>query len=109
MDNPDSVYLMCEIDGRYEYELTGNVGAVPYFNLTAAERGDDGKQVTTGVIDDRDVKTDADGNFTIHIGGAKRAQNWVFDHAQDLVPDAARNLPRPRDRSADHLPAEDGL
>jgi hypothetical protein len=77
MDNPDSVYLMCEIDGRHAYELTGNVGAAPYFNLTAAERGEDGKQVTTGFIDDRDVKTDAEGNFTIHIGGAERAENWV--------------------------------
>src|ERR1700761_1032977 len=51
LDNPDSVYLMCEIDGRYEYELTGNVGEVPYFNITSSGRGQDAKQVTTGFLD----------------------------------------------------------
>lgn len=76
-DNPDSIYLMTEIDGRYEYELTGNVGAVPYFNITSAERGEDAKQVTTGFLDGGDVKTDEAGNFTIRVGGPERAQNWV--------------------------------
>ena len=77
LDNPDSIYLMTDIDGRYEYELTGNVGTVPYFNLTSAERGVDGTQVTTGFLDGCNVKTDAAGDFTIWIGGPERAENWL--------------------------------
>ena len=77
LDNPDSIYLMTEVDGRYEYELTGNVGSVPYFNLTSAERGQDARQVTTGFLDRSAVKTDAAGNFTIRIGGPQRGENWL--------------------------------
>jgi hypothetical protein len=77
LDNPDSVYLMTEVDGRYEYELTGNVASVPYFNLTSAERGEDARQVTSGFLDSAAVKTDAAGNFTIRVGGPERAENWL--------------------------------
>ncbi|MDB5424522.1 MAG: hypothetical protein JWQ29_1938, partial [Phenylobacterium sp.] len=77
LDNPDSIYLMTDIDGRYEYELTGNVGTVPYFNLTSAERGVDGRQVTTGFLEGGDVKTDAAGDFTVRIGGPERPENWL--------------------------------
>jgi hypothetical protein len=77
LDNPDSIYLMTEIDGRYEYELTGNVGAVPYFNITSSGRGQDAKQVTTGFLDGSAVKTDVAGNFTIRVGGPERSENWL--------------------------------
>ncbi|HEY2659761.1 MAG TPA: DUF1214 domain-containing protein [Caulobacteraceae bacterium] len=77
LDNPDSIYLMTEVDGRYEYELTGNVGSVPYFNLTSAERGEDARQVTSGFLDGAAFKTDAEGNFTVRIGGAEQSENWL--------------------------------
>ena len=70
LDNPDSIFLMTAVDGRHEYELTGNVGTVPYFNLTSSEMSVDATQVTTGFLNGSDVKTDAAGNFTIHVGGA---------------------------------------
>jgi len=77
LDNPDSIYLMTQIDGRYEYELTGNVGSVPYFNFTSAERGQDARQVTTGFLDRSAVKTNTAGDFTIRVGGAERSENWL--------------------------------
>ena len=77
LDNPDSIYSMSEVDGRCEYELTGNVGAVPYFNFTSAARGEDAKQVTSGFLDGSDVKTDAAGDFTIRVGGPERTENWL--------------------------------
>lgn len=77
LDNPDSIYLMTAVDGRHEYELTGNIGTVPYFSLTSAETGLDSRQVTSGYLDGKAVKTDATGNFSIKIGGPERAGNWL--------------------------------
>lgn len=77
LDNPDSIFLMTAVDGRYQYELSGNVGTVPYFNLTSSEMGEDSKQVMTGFLDGSTVKTDEAGNFTIDIGGPERPHNWL--------------------------------
>jgi hypothetical protein len=77
LDNPDSIYSISAVDGRYEYELAGNVGTVPYFNLTSAEMGTNARQVTTGFLDGSSVTTDAAGNFTIRIGGPERPANWL--------------------------------
>lgn len=77
LDNPDSIYLMTEVDGRYEYELTGNVGTVPYFNLTSSARTEDSRQLTTGFLDGADLRTDAHGDFKVWIGGPERAENWL--------------------------------
>jgi hypothetical protein len=77
LDNPDSIFLMTTVDGRCEYEITGNVGTVPYFNITASERGQDSRQVTSGFLDGTDLKTDAAGNFTLKVGGEERPENWL--------------------------------
>jgi hypothetical protein len=77
LDNPDSIYSITAVDGRYEYEIAGNIGTVPYFNLTSAEMGTNARQVTTGFLDGSDVTIDAAGNFTVRIGGAERNQNWL--------------------------------
>lgn len=77
MDNPDSIYATSAVDGRYEYEIVGNVGEVPYFNLTAAAMDTNARLVTTGFLDGDTVKTDAKGNFTIQVGGEQRAENWL--------------------------------
>ncbi|MDB6063586.1 MAG: hypothetical protein JWM78_3689 [Verrucomicrobiaceae bacterium] len=83
LDNPDSIYLMSAVDGRYEYEIVGNVGAVPYFNLTSSTTTTDARHIRTGFLDGTAVVTDAEGNFVIHVGGAERAQNWL-----KLAPDS---------------------
>lgn len=77
LDNPDSIFLMTAVDSRHEYELSGNVGTVPYFNLTSSEMSVDATQVTTGFLNGSDVKTDGAGNFTIRIGGPERPENWL--------------------------------
>jgi hypothetical protein len=77
MDNPDSVYAISCVDGNHEYELSGNRGTVPMFNLTSAKMGTNARQVTTGFLDGGAFKTDQHGNFTIHIGGPARADNWL--------------------------------
>jgi hypothetical protein len=77
LDNPDSIYSISAVDGRYEYEITGNVGTVPYFNLTSAEMGTNARQVTTGFLDGADVTRDGAGNFTVRIGGPELGGNWL--------------------------------
>src|SRR3546814_11623542 len=77
MDYPDSIYSISRVDGDYEYELTGNKGTVPYFNLTSAKMGTDARQVTTGFLDGADIVCDPEGNFTIQIGGEQRSGNWL--------------------------------
>src|SRR3546814_18150638 len=79
MDNPDSIYSISRVDGDYEYELTGNKGTVPYFNLTSAKMGTDARQVTTGFLDGADIVCDPEGNFTIQIGGEQCRGNWMRD------------------------------
>lgn len=83
LDNPDSIYATSAVDGRYEYEVTGNIGTVPYFNLTAAEMDTNAKLVITAFLDGDTIKTDADGNFSIQVGGEKHSENWL-----PLTPDA---------------------
>src|ERR1700761_4702253 len=77
LDNPDSIHSISAVDGRYEYEITGNVGSVPYFNLTSAEMGTNARQVPTGFLDGSAVTTDADGNFAVRVGGPELARNWL--------------------------------
>ncbi|MDB6063267.1 MAG: hypothetical protein JWM78_3370 [Verrucomicrobiaceae bacterium] len=77
LDNPDSLYALAYIDGRREYVVTGNIGTVNYFNFTTTTMATTAKYDIIGVLDSPDVKADANGNFTIYIGGPKRDSNWV--------------------------------
>jgi len=77
LDNPDSLYAIGAIKDDTEYRITGNIGTVNYFNFTSAIMSTDAKYQITGVLDSPDVVADADGNFTVHVGGPRRAQNWV--------------------------------
>lgn len=77
LDNPDSLYAMAYVDGTKEYEITGNVGTVPYFNFTSAIMSTTAHYDITGVLDSVDVKADANGDFKVWLGGPERSENWV--------------------------------
>jgi len=77
MDNPDSIYAMSAVDGRCEYELQGSVGDVPYFNFTSFTLSTQARHVQDGFLNGREVDTDAQGRFVVHVGGAERARNWL--------------------------------
>ncbi len=77
LDNPDSLYAISLIEGTQEYEITGNIGTVNYFNITSAVMSLTAKYEIIGVLDGPDLETDAEGNFIIHVGGPERATNWV--------------------------------
>jgi hypothetical protein len=77
-------------------------GAV-YFSLTIEEGTQDGNiaKTTGGVINDTQIDVDADGSFTVYLGGEPRERNWLaltetagrvttrhyFEHAQPAALD----------------------
>ena len=77
LDNPDSLYAMCNLHGGAVYEITGNAGSVNYFNFTTAEMTPDAQYRIIGVLDKPDAVLDAAGDFRVLIGGEERDGNWV--------------------------------
>lgn len=91
-DNPDFIYRRLTVDGEGQFEITGrinlahrpaemtmevmrgNVGPMQLKNQTK-KHADMGNQV--GVIDDRSLTIDADGNFTIQMGGEAKGANHI--------------------------------
>lgn len=77
-DNPDNYYQNCVIDGRFDYKITGTRGTVPWLSLgTKASSGDVATMVSTGEIDSRNMKVDADGRFQIIVSTEKKPGNWL--------------------------------
>jgi hypothetical protein len=91
-DNPDFIYRRLTVDGEGQFEITGrvnlahrpaettmevmrgNVGPMQLKNQTKTH-ADMGNQV--GVIDDRSLTIDDDGNFTIRMGGPANGSNHI--------------------------------
>lgn len=77
LDNPDSLYALGYVDSDKVYEISGNIGSVNYFNFTTARMNTAAMYEITGVLDSPQVETDAEGNFTVVVGGEARPTNWV--------------------------------
>ncbi|WP_420428993.1 DUF1214 domain-containing protein [Algiphilus sp.] len=78
-DNPDNLYLMGRIDGRYDYIVEGDRGSVAYLSFGAQKGGyeRDGKMTQTGFLDAADMAIDADGRFSIVLSQQQQSGNWV--------------------------------
>lgn len=77
LDNPDSLYALAFVDSDMVYEISGNVGSVNYFNFTSAKMNPAAMYEITSVLNSPDVVVDAEGNFTIMVGGEAQSTNWV--------------------------------
>ncbi len=81
MDNPDNVYLASQINGKYDYKITGTRGTVHYlgFGTQAGGYGKTGSLDTTGYLEAKDLTMDADGNFEIILSNEKPEANvnWL--------------------------------
>ncbi len=75
-DNPDTIYQTALINGNHAYRLTGSRGNVNYLSFITS-KGDDGRSVSTGVIDSSALKVDADGNFEVILSVAPAQGNWL--------------------------------
>ena len=78
-DNPDNLYLMARLDGRYDYIVEGDRGSVAYLSFGTQKGGyeSDGKMIQTGFLDAADMQLDADGSFRVTLSREKQDGNWV--------------------------------
>jgi hypothetical protein len=76
-DNPDNVYSASPVSDREIYEITGNKGTIWHFNFNVFNWQPDGKYELLAIKNGRDIVCDADGNFSVVIGGAPQEGNWI--------------------------------
>jgi hypothetical protein len=78
-DNPDNLYLMARLDGRYDYIVEGVRGSVAYLSFGTQKGGyeSDGKMVQTGFLDAADMQVEDDGSFRVTLSRDKQSGNWV--------------------------------
>ncbi len=89
-DVADFVYRQAWISGEYTYRISGKRGTARWFNLTVQGPRPDkipGTELRSlhepfGDIPEcnilgHQIKTDADGNFELYIGGEERPENWL--------------------------------
>ena len=79
-DNPDSLYMSGNIDGRLNYRISGQRGTVHYLSFTAFTgnygAGQD-RLGRAGFLDGGDLLVDDDGRFEILVGPEQRGDNWL--------------------------------
>lgn len=76
-DNPDNIYTASPIQAGEIYEITGNRGSVWQFNFNMFKFGTDSQYELLGHLKDKDIECDAEGNFTVVLGGEPREKNWL--------------------------------
>jgi hypothetical protein len=80
-DNPDAIYFEAPVDPTHVYRVRGNLAGAVYTSITVECGAEEGKYATrtAGVINDTQFDVDADGNYTITLGGPEPAdaRNWL--------------------------------
>src|SRR5690606_4926620 len=76
-DNPDHLYAAGAVNDREVYEITGNRGSVWHFNFNVFNWQPDGRYELLAIKNGRDLLCDAEGNFTLLLGGEPREGNWI--------------------------------
>jgi hypothetical protein len=78
-DNPDNHYLNAQINGKYEYRITGKRNSIHYvgFFTQNGNYGTTGGLSPCGVLEHFDLKTDDKGNFEIILSREEKGENWL--------------------------------
>lgn len=89
-DVADFTYRQAWIDGSHAYKITGKRGTARWFNVTVQGPKPDKipgtdfpplhepfGDIPEANIFGHQIKTDAEGNFTLYIGGEERGENWL--------------------------------
>lgn len=87
-DNPDNLYLNANIDGRHDYEIAGHVGTVPYVSFGSKENryALDGKMVSTGEVDLRQLAVEDDGRLRLLVSRNEQPGNWLpLEESSNMV------------------------
>lgn len=78
-DNPDNYYLNAQISGAYDYRITGkrnNIDYIGFFTQNGVY-GQPGGMAPCGVLENKELKVDEDGNFTIILSKTRSGMNWL--------------------------------
>jgi Protein of unknown function (DUF1214) len=69
-DNTDAYYLMCPVDPKRRYRISGNKGDSVYFSVTAYNEPSPGawSDRVVAIVRDDDLDIDAEGNFEFDYG-----------------------------------------
>lgn len=87
-DNPDNLYLNANIHSRYDYEIVGHVGTVPYLSFGSKENryNIDGRMISTGEVDLRELAVEPDGRVRIQVSRKKQHGNWLpIEQASNMI------------------------
>ena len=78
-DNPDNYYMNAQISGQYRYKITGKRNTIDYigFFTQNGNYGTTGGMAPCGVLENKDLKVNADGSFEIILSQTPGGQNWL--------------------------------
>lgn len=89
--NQDAEYDQAEIDGRYDYKLSGSLGSVPYVSITVNGRADSKFSQAVAYLDDAAIRkhVGSDGRYVLWLTKEKpkEAGGWIElpDEADGIV------------------------
>ncbi len=78
-DNPDNLYLNCEVSGSRNYRITGNRGSVAYMSIEskAGSFAGGGDMAPTGHVELEQLEVDDNGDFEIVVSATQQPGNWL--------------------------------
>lgn len=78
-DNPDNYYFNAQINGKYEYKISGKRNTVHYlgFFTQNGSYGTTGGLAPCGTLHAKDMKTEEDGSFEIILSKEPKGKNWL--------------------------------
>jgi hypothetical protein len=78
-DNPDNHYQNAQIDGRYEYRITGQRNDIFYlgFFTQNGSYGTTGGLAPCGQLEAEDMHIEADGRFEVILSKEQKGRNWL--------------------------------
>jgi hypothetical protein len=78
-DNPDNVYLNAQINGEYEYRLTGKRNTIHYLGLFTqnGNYGSTGGLSPCDHLEQNDIQLEDDGTFEVILSKEQKGKNWL--------------------------------
>ena len=78
-DNPDNYYFNAQINGEYEYRITGKRNTVHYigFFTQNGNYGSTGGLAPCGTLEGNDMILEPDGSFEIMLSKERKGKNWL--------------------------------
>jgi hypothetical protein len=87
-DNPDNIYLNAQINGQYEYRITGKRNTIDYigFFTRNGNYGSTGGLAPCGKLENNELTCESDGSFEIILSKIPKGKNWLkIEDASSLV------------------------